>query len=67
VNDLLEGLGADLLLAFNKKAQCHWNLAQLLQGFEGVDARHHVRLVVGDAARVDPIAALARLERRRVP
>ena len=65
--DLLEGLGADLLLALDEESQRDRDLAQALQCLERVDAGHHVRLVIGNAAGDDPAILLGRLERVRVP
>ncbi len=67
VRDLLKRFGSDLLLALDQEAQRDGHLAERLQGLERVDPRHHVGLVVGDAAGDDPPVFLNRLERRRVP
>jgi hypothetical protein len=67
VGDGLEGLGADLLLALDEKPQRDRDLAKPLERLERVDARHNVRLVVGDSARDDAAVFLDRLERVRVP
>src|SRR5712692_3987567 len=48
VSNRLEGLGADLLLAFDEEAQRDRNRAEPLQRLEGVDPRHDVCLVVGN-------------------
>ncbi len=67
VRDLLERLGADLLLALDKEPQRDRHLAQRFQRLHGVDARHHIGLIVRDAAREDPPIALGRLKGRRLP
>ena len=67
MRDLLERLGADLLLAFHQESQRYRNLAQMLKRLECVDAGHHVRLVVGHSPRDDATILLSRFEGLRVP
>src|SRR5437773_662865 len=64
VRDLLERLGADLLFALDQEAKRHRDLAQPFERLQRVDARHHVRLVVGNASGDDAAVALGGLEGR---
>src|SRR3989442_15690606 len=67
VSDLLEGLGADLLLPLDEEPQRERDRAEPLERLQPVDARHDILFVVGDPASDDSPVLLDRLEQVRVP
>ena len=58
---------ADLLLSLDQEAHVHGQLARARELAGHMQKRQEVALVVRRAARVEPAAALGRLERRRGP
>ena len=60
-------VAADLLLAVEREADVHGQLALRGELADRLDEDEHVPLVVRDAARVQAAVALRELERRRLP
>jgi hypothetical protein len=62
-----DGLTADLLLGVEREPEVDRKLARLGELARRLDEHEEMRLVVGDAAGVEPPVALGQLERRRLP
>jgi hypothetical protein len=60
-------LPADLFLRVECEADVDWELPGARELASSLDEHEEVRLVVGDAARVEPTITLGELERRRLP